>query len=307
MPQKIEIAPGTKFDKWTVIGPSQDPTRLTCRCECGTVRNVLKQTLINGQSKSCGGPKCRKKASIAPNTVFDQWTVLGPSQNEEKAKEGYYECRCSCGTITDVSKYVLLNGKSKRCEKCRHKSQRGVKVPALSKLNLAKAKEKYEGKTINNFFIKEIIGTNDDCDVIQCIAVCPQCGHEFVTRLERIKIIKKCANCSRDLGEKVDIIKDIASVDGTFLPTLRSRMNGTTNKNSTTGVNGVTRSSSGGYRAYITFQRKQISLGSYANLKDAIAARKTAEKELFGKILEDNAGWEQRLADAMTEFKKNKK
>ena len=72
-----------------------------------------------------------------------------------------------------------------------------------------------------------------------------------------------------------------------------------------TGVNGITRSSSGGYRAYINFQRKQITLGSFANLEDAIAARKVAEKELYEKVLEDNAGWEQRLADAMAEYKKS--
>lgn len=84
-------------------------------------------------------------------------------------------------------------------------------------------------------------------------------------------------------------------------------MNGTVNKNSTTGVNGVTRSSSGGYRAYINFQRKQITLGSFTNLEDAVAARKAAEEELYGKVLEDNAGWEQRLSDAMAKFKKNKK
>ena len=30
-------------------------------------------------------------------------------------------------------------------------------------------------------------------------------------------------------------------------------------------------------------------------------------EEFYGKIQHDNAGWEQRLADAMAEYKKNKK
>lgn len=74
-----------------------------------------------------------------------------------------------------------------------------------------------------------------------------------------------------------------------------------------TGVNGVMRSSSGEYKAYICFQRKLIHLGFFTNLKDAAAARKEAEEILYNKFLDDNAGWEQRLADAMAEYKKNKK
>ncbi len=303
--QAVPIEPGTKFGKWTVIGPSLDPLRLTCRCECGTVKNVLKQSLINGQSKSCGGPKCRKITLIEPGTVFGQWTVLGPSKDEEKAKEGYYECRCSCGTVKAISKYSLLRGRSKGCGKCGHKNNKGVKKPAASANHLIKAKEKYEGKTVNNFFIKEVIGKRNNNDWFECVAVCPQCGREFTTRLERIKVIKKCADCNQDMGKKLDAIHNVTKVDGTDLSALRSRVNGTVNKNSTTGVNGVTRSSSGGYRAYINFQRKQITLGSFANLEDAIAARKVAEKELYEKVLEDNAGWEQRLADAMAEYKKS--
>lgn len=307
MPQKIEIAPDTKFGKWTVIGPSEDPTRLICQCECGTIKKVLKQSLLSGQSKSCGSPKCRKTTSIAPGTVFDRWTVLGPSKNEEKAKEGYYECRCSCGTVKDISKYSLLRGRSKGCEKCGHKNNKGVKKPAASANHLIKAKEKYEGKTINNFFIKEVIGKRNDNDWFECVAVCPQCGREFTTRLERIKVIKKCADCNRDMGEKLDAIHNVTKVNGTDLSALRSRMNGTVNKNSTTGTNGVALTQEGRYRAYINFQRKQIHLGCYRDINDAIAARKAAEEELYGKVLEDNAGWEQRLADAMVKFKKSKK
>lgn len=74
-----------------------------------------------------------------------------------------------------------------------------------------------------------------------------------------------------------------------------------------TGVNGVMRSSRGEYKAYICFQRKQITLGLFANFEDTVAIRKIAEEEFYGKILHDNAGWEQRLADAMAEHKKNRK
>ena len=74
-----------------------------------------------------------------------------------------------------------------------------------------------------------------------------------------------------------------------------------------TGVNGVMRSSSGEYKAYICFQRKQITFGLSANFEDTVAIREIAEEEFYGKILHDNTGWEVRLADAMAEYKKNKK
>lgn len=48
---------GSTFGRWTVIGFEFRRGRRTycaCRCECGTIRNVLKQNLLNGRSQSCG-------------------------------------------------------------------------------------------------------------------------------------------------------------------------------------------------------------------------------------------------------------
>ncbi|SJZ83759.1 hypothetical protein [Megasphaera cerevisiae] len=59
-----------------------------------------------------------------------------------------------------------------------------------------------------------------------------------------------------------------------------------TNKNSGTGITGVSRFKNGAYRAYITVGRKQIHLGSYAKLDDAITARKGAEEKYFRPLEE---------------------
>ena len=58
----MEDLTGRTFNRWTVI--KQGLTRKTsnnkniryweCRCECGTVREVREQSLLNGLSKSCG-------------------------------------------------------------------------------------------------------------------------------------------------------------------------------------------------------------------------------------------------------------
>lgn len=56
----------------------------------------------------------------------------------------------------------------------------------------------------------------------------------------------------------------------------------TTNKNSSTGHIGVSWSKAmGKYRAYIMLDRRQISLGCYDRIEDAIAARKAAEEKYF--------------------------
>jgi hypothetical protein len=47
----------TKYGRFTVIGitvPKRSRTYLYCRCSCGVYKDVLKQNLINGSSKSCG-------------------------------------------------------------------------------------------------------------------------------------------------------------------------------------------------------------------------------------------------------------
>ncbi len=56
----------------------------------------------------------------------------------------------------------------------------------------------------------------------------------------------------------------------------------TANKNSSTGHIGVSRPKTAGkFRAYIMLDRKQIHLGSFDRLEDAIAARKAAEEKYF--------------------------
>lgn len=246
------------------------------------------------------GVKKNKAREIAPGTVFGQWTVLGPSKDQARSKKGYLECRCSCGTISDVSGYALLSGQSKSCKKC------GNARSALTKLevNTKNSKEKYEGKTINGFFIKKIVNKEKSGTCTRCIAICPKCGREFTTRMSSIKDLQFCGYCERDKKELLEITRKVVNVDGTDLSKLRSRVNGTVNKNSRTGINGVALTKKGTYKAYINFKHKHIHLGFFTDLKDAAAARKEAEEILYNKFLDDNAGWEQRLADAMAEHKK---
>jgi hypothetical protein len=46
------------FGRWTVLAREAKPKHTTCRCKCGTVREVLTHDLRTGHSRSCG---CRQR------------------------------------------------------------------------------------------------------------------------------------------------------------------------------------------------------------------------------------------------------
>lgn len=53
----IDIDAGTRFGRWTVVGPSVTKGQgknWECRCDCGTIRPVLSVRLRSGKSLSCG-------------------------------------------------------------------------------------------------------------------------------------------------------------------------------------------------------------------------------------------------------------
>lgn len=59
----------------------------------------------------------------------------------------------------------------------------------------------------------------------------------------------------------------------------QNMMNSGVRKNSNTGFTGVAwHKQNGRWRAYITIDKRQISLGTYINIQDAIDARKNGEK-----------------------------
>lgn len=87
------------------------------------------------------------------------------------------------------------------------------------------------------------------------------------------------------MKDKVDVIHSVTHVDGSSLSSVKSRMGGKVNRNSKTGVNGVVKRPNGRYFAYINFKRKQIYLGLYESLDDAIAARKRRKRRFMASIL----------------------
>lgn len=62
-------------------------------------------------------------------------------------------------------------------------------------------------------------------------------------------------------------------------------MDGAPTSRNTSGYNGVYKHSNGSWVAQITFKKKTYYLGSYGNIRDAVAARKKGE-EMYDNFLE---------------------
>lgn len=309
---------GHTFGSWIVIGASEKSGYVKCRCKCGTERDVLRESLTRGASKSCGCVHTRSEAQLKMDERrkkegdltgkrFGRWTVLHRAE-----KDGYFTCQCECGTIKDVYRHSLMSGMSTGCQHCAFSHSDAMKSAAAQKSAKAKksAIEKYEGKTVSGWKIIEILPPRKPDVSMWCKAVCPQCGKIVEVRLSNItrtNPILRCSDCARDMKDKVDVIRSVTQVDGSSLSSVKSRMGGKVNRNSKTGVNGVVKRPNGRYFAYINFKRKQIYLGLYESLDDAIAARKKAEAAIYGEYLDQHEGWEEELASRLEELKKEKK
>lgn len=317
MPPKKDLT-GQRFGSWVVIGPADKSGYDRCRCDCGTERNVLRESLTRGVSKSCGCVHTRSEAQLKMDErrkkegdltgkQFGRWTVLRRAE-----KEGYFTCQCECGTIKDVYRHSLLSGMSTGCQRCAFAHSDAMKSAAAQKSVKAKnaAVEKYEGETVSGWKIIEILSPRKPNTSMWCKAVCPQCGKTVevsLSNITRASPILRCAGCARDMKNKIDVIHSVTQIDGSSLSSVKSRMGGKVNRNSKTGVNGVTKRPDGRYFAYINFKRKQIYLGQYEELDDAIAARKKAEKMIFGEYLDQHEGWEKELKEKLKEQKKTQK
>lgn len=189
---------------------------------------------------------------------------------EEKSRRGKsrtWLCRCDCGKETIVRQDNLKSENTKSCG-CLQKDNAGEYL-----------KKEYSNKKIGNIFIIRSIGSKNNKMIWE--AKC-SCGNIFYVRTSDLKRIEMCKNC-RNL--KVEESSRNHSKEGTYLPGISDDRK--LNKNNTCGVKGVyfdkDRSM---YLASITFKRKNIYLGRFTTLKDAINARKEAEEKYFKPILE---------------------
>lgn len=67
----IKIKKGTRFGHWTVIDEDKSLSKekgklyLICKCDCGTIKSVKKDSLVEGKSSSCGCIKSKGEELIS--------------------------------------------------------------------------------------------------------------------------------------------------------------------------------------------------------------------------------------------------
>lgn len=114
------------------------------------------------------------------------------------------------------------------------------------------------------------------------------CGKEkLVSIATLIRGLSKSRGCKRHLGQtkaqKEGLLKGREVMNKVRAAKAGAGLPHALNKNSTTGHKGVSyQKKLGTYRAYITINRKQIHLGSFPTIEEAIKARKAAEEKYFG-------------------------
>lgn len=110
-PPRIEA--GKEYGWWTAV-KYEGNELWTCRCRCGTVRQVRAEHLSSGRSKSCGCKLIERPSRHKPTVDLTNQTI-GYWHVDEYAGGGLWECTCKCGTHRKVSTTDLTQGKTTSC------------------------------------------------------------------------------------------------------------------------------------------------------------------------------------------------
>lgn len=117
----------------------------------------------------------------------------------------------------------------------------------------------------------------------ECRCECGAITYKYADVLKNDDI-SMCADCAaKYASEKAR--QGAGFVDGTQVSKIRNMTLTSANQS---GVRGVTyEKSSNRWRARLCFKGKDMSFGSFERFEDAVAARRAAEKEIFGAFLDE--------------------
>lgn len=177
---------------------------------------------------------------------------------------GKIKCRCDCGTIKVFNKWNVTHGRSTSCG-CSRKHNR----PELIKNTV--------GQRFGRLVVKRELGYGKvlcECD----------CGNEKVVNKGHL-LRGDILSCGCLLREGPGKAKENYMFEGTNIVLLTSEKPTSRSKSGVRGVfwhNGKNK-----WRASICVQGKTHELGMFANIKEAIKARKDAEKKYVQPIVDE--------------------
>lgn len=130
---------GQKFNHLTVI-KELGSGKILCRCDCGNIKEYVKNPVVKGNIKSCG---CITREGFPRDLTGKKiglLTVLYPTDATYKT----FHCRCDCGNEKDISRGHLVSQNIKSCGCLRGK----------------RLKENKKKSEFNNLNIKRILKTD---------------------------------------------------------------------------------------------------------------------------------------------------
>lgn len=106
---------GKRFGRWTVIeksGTSKNGTLWHCKCDCGKEKNILRTSLINGKSKSCGcyNQEVLNTHEDLTGRIFGYLHVI--SDTNKRGENGtIWNVKCTnCNRILEMNRSSLMRG-----------------------------------------------------------------------------------------------------------------------------------------------------------------------------------------------------
>lgn len=132
---------GDNFGRWSVISMNGD--KVKCECECGTIREVDKSSLLSGSSKSCGcvtKEKNHNRRIVLPiKSIFGRLVVI-----KESITSGKVICRCECDQVKEYAIGNLLNENTKSCG-CYQKEIVAEKLREISRKQVGENHPNWQG------------------------------------------------------------------------------------------------------------------------------------------------------------------
>ena len=118
---------GNRYGRLTVldwVGAEKGQSRYLCRCDCGNETTVWRSSLLAGHTTSCGCYLRERASETAVITghkngsnligqTFGRLTVIDKVGSINQSV--VWKCRCSCGTICELSSARLLAGNTRSC------------------------------------------------------------------------------------------------------------------------------------------------------------------------------------------------
>jgi len=122
--QMIDLT-GRKFGRLTVLRPTERRTSgrvvWECKCDCGNMICVASNSLLDGDTKSCGCLRKENSKMMGENTRedlqgqrFGKLTAIR-ALDERTSGQVVWECRCDCGRSVLVLANNLRGRKTRSC------------------------------------------------------------------------------------------------------------------------------------------------------------------------------------------------